>query len=165
MSRVSKVVTLALTGLITLLLFSLFAIYDYFYSYEQTKRPIAYERQYYLEFYIQAENRSALDGGLDVEPGEPFVVYACCMNLLGSEKDLTLAFGLAGSGQAEEDIAGLSSDLELRPDVNYTYGFSIDEGQYRELGLSLVPGPESAVLRVAVLDGRSVLAARECVLR
>jgi hypothetical protein len=164
MSKIRRIVILILTGVITLLLFSLLAVYDYLYSYEQTMEPISYTRQHYIEFYIQSENRSALDAGLDVEEGRPFIVYACVMNFLGSQKNLTLAFGPAQDTQDGIYLTDLSQDLGLS-NSSYRYDLTIKEGQYREFGLSLVPGPAVTTLWVAIQDGHSVLGARHCDLR
>lgn len=164
MSKIRKILIIILTGVITILLFSLLAIYDYLYSYEQTMKPISYTRQHYIEFYIQSENRSALDTGPDVEEGRPLRIYACMMNFLGLKKNLTLAFGPAPDGREGKYIKDISLDLALS-NTSYRYNFTIDEGQYREFGLSLVPAAESTTLWVAIMDGRSVLAARQCTLR
>lgn len=153
-----------MTGIVTLLLFSLLAIYDYLYSYEQTMKPIVYARQHYIEFYIQSDNRSALDGGIDVEEGRPVLVYACMMNFLGSQKNLTLAFGPAIDYSAMVHLKELAPD-QACSNISYGYNFTIDEGQYREFGLSLVPTAESTTLWMAILDGGSVLVTRQCSLR
>jgi len=127
-------------------------------------KPISYDRNHYLEFYIQSDNRSALGTGMDVEEGEPLLVYACLMNFLGLHKNLTLAFGAAMDGQDGRYLTDLSQDLDLS-NSSYRYNFTIEEGQYREFGLSLVPGPPVTTLWVAIMEGQSVLGARYCELR
>lgn len=153
-----------LTGIITMLLFSLLATYDYIYSYDRSTKPISYDRREYLEFYLQAADRSAVDDGLEVTEGVPFSVFACLMNLLGAKRSLTLEFGPSPGGTGGVLINDVSQEMALG-NSTYRYEFTIDDGEYREFALRLVPGPGLASLRVAILDGNTALAVREFQMR
>ena len=147
-----------------MLLFSLLATYDYIYSYDRSTKPISYERMEYVEFYLQGANRSAVDDGLEVTEGVPLSVFACLMNILGAKRSLTLTFGPADGGSGEVPLGDISKDVALG-NCTYLYEFIIDDGEYREFALRMVPGPGLASLRFAIMDGKTALAARQFELR
>ena len=83
-----RLIIFLLVGLIAVLAFSLYALYDYHFKYERSDDPISYERDEYIEFYFKGNDTF-------------FTAYTTknvtlgVANFLGEDKDLRLCWEVA----------------------------------------------------------------------
>jgi hypothetical protein len=107
-----RLIILLLIGLIAVLAFSLYALYDYHFKYERSDDPISYERDEYIEFYFKGNDTY-------------FAAYEF--------KNVTI--GVANFLEEDKDLT-----IIWESDPNGTYGyhnFSIKDKEVKHIDLQL----------------------------
>ncbi len=105
MEQRRRLIILMLVGLIVILAFSLFALYDFYFSYERSTDPISYENEEYIEFYIYTTK-------VDFVPGEEFNLSVGVANFLGAQKNLTVYWGEDASNGSRHDFKVLDKEVK-----------------------------------------------------
>lgn len=98
-SKIRRVVIILLLGIIALLIFSVYALYLHYYTYEMSSEPVEHEYDPYVEFFVTT---GSTNGTIEYVPGTQVNVTLGAANFLREQQNLTVVIWNVGSNESYE---------------------------------------------------------------
>jgi hypothetical protein len=160
-SHIRKIILILLLCIMAGLIFTLYAFYDYYYSYEQSKGSIAYEREPYVEFFVQNANGTDIGPALDVSDSDQFLLRVGIMNSYGQDLNLSLVLGYANETQLPVVfLKEFGKNVSLNKGTKCEYDLTLDNGRYVFLDL-YIQAHEGRTLTLQLVGLSGTLAHKE----